>query len=99
LSQAELISESISRNRNSQGVKAFVSYVQFYSKHEASYIFKLDQLDLLSLAFHGFGLIKLPKMPELKKLRNQLELVTPDGFEVGKEEFDVSMGYACFLTV
>jgi len=67
-----------------------VSYVQFYSKHEASYIFKLEQLDLLSLAFHGFGLIKLPKMPELKKLRHQLELVTPDGFEVGQEEFDWS---------
>ena len=67
-----------------------MSYVQFYSKHEASYIFKLEQLDLLSLAFHGFGLIKLPQMPELKKLRHQLELVTPDGFEVGQEEFDVS---------
>ncbi|KAI9600770.1 hypothetical protein H4Q26_000562 [Puccinia striiformis f. sp. tritici PST-130] len=72
------------------GVKAFVSYVQFYSKHETSYIFKLDQLDLLSLAFHGFGLIKLPKMPELKPFRNQLDLVTSDGFEVGQEDFNVN---------
>ncbi|WAQ80812.1 hypothetical protein PtA15_1A150 [Puccinia triticina] len=76
------------RALHDRGVKAFVSYVQFYSKHEASYIFKLDQLDLLSLAFHGFGLIKLPKMPELKKFRSQLELVTPDGFEVGQDEFN-----------
>ncbi|KAA1123008.1 ATP-dependent rRNA helicase spb4 [Puccinia graminis f. sp. tritici] len=76
------------RALHDRGVKAFVSYVQFYSKHEASYIFKLDQIDLLSLAFHGFGLIKLPKMPELKKFRTQIDLVTPDGFEVGQEEFD-----------
>ncbi|POV98933.1 hypothetical protein PSHT_13762 [Puccinia striiformis] len=49
--------------------------------------FKLDQLDLLSLAFHGFGLIKLPKMPELKPFRNQLDLVTPDGFEWPKYSY------------
>ncbi|KAI9600030.1 hypothetical protein KEM48_000244 [Puccinia striiformis f. sp. tritici PST-130] len=76
------------RGLHDRGVKAFVSYVQFYSKHETSYIFKLDQLDLLSLAFHGFGLIKLPKMPELKPFRNQLDLVTSDGFEVGQEDFN-----------
>ncbi|KAI9603567.1 hypothetical protein KEM48_000911 [Puccinia striiformis f. sp. tritici PST-130] len=76
------------RGLHDRGVKAFVSYVQFYSNNETSYIFKLDQLDLLSLAFHGFGLIKLPKMPELKPFRNQLDLVTSDGFEVGQEDFN-----------
>lgn len=76
------------RGFHDKGVKAFVSYVQFYTKHEASYIFQLREFDILSLAFRGYWLIKLPKMPELKKFRNRNNLVTPDGFEVGQENFD-----------
>ena len=48
-----------------QGVKAFVSFVRSYSKHEASYIFRLQDLDLVGVA-KSFGLLRLPKMPELK---------------------------------
>ena len=48
-----------------QAVKAFVSFVRAYSKHEASYIFRIKDLDLVGVAA-SFGLLRLPKMPELK---------------------------------
>jgi ATP-dependent RNA helicase DDX55/SPB4 len=46
-------------------MKGFVSFVKAYSKHEASYIFRLKDLDLRGVAA-SFGLVRLPKMPELK---------------------------------
>ncbi|XP_015187123.1 PREDICTED: probable ATP-dependent RNA helicase DDX55 homolog [Polistes dominula] len=45
--------------------RAFVSYVQAYNKHECSLILRLKDIDLGSLAI-GFGLLKMPRMPELK---------------------------------
>uniref|UniRef100_A0A3P9H8J9 ATP-dependent RNA helicase n=1 Tax=Oryzias latipes TaxID=8090 RepID=A0A3P9H8J9_ORYLA len=48
-----------------RGMKAFVSYVQAYAKHECSLIFRLKDLDFAALA-RGFGLLRLPKMPELR---------------------------------
>jgi ATP-dependent RNA helicase DDX55/SPB4 len=50
---------------SAQGSRAFVSFVRSYSKHEASYIFRLKDLDLPGLAM-AYGLLRLPKMPELK---------------------------------
>lgn len=48
-----------------QGVKAFVSFVKAYSKHEASYIFRIKDLDLVGIA-KSYGLLRLPGMFELK---------------------------------
>jgi ATP-dependent RNA helicase DDX55/SPB4 len=45
--------------------RAFVSWVRSYSAHHASAIFPVDELDWADLA-RGWGLLKLPKMPELK---------------------------------
>lgn len=45
-------------------MKAFVSHVQSYSKHEANYIFRLKDLAIGRVA-KGYGLLRLPKMPEL----------------------------------
>ncbi|KAI0831513.1 DEAD-domain-containing protein [Trametes gibbosa] len=53
------------RALNDKAAKAFVSFVRAYSKHEASYIFRLKDLDLVGLA-KSFGLLRLPRMPELK---------------------------------
>lgn len=50
---------------NIQAAKAFVSFVRAYSKHEASYIFRIKDLDLVGVA-KSFGLLRLPRMPELK---------------------------------
>ncbi|XP_066227223.1 ATP-dependent RNA helicase DDX55 isoform X1 [Saccopteryx leptura] len=48
-----------------KGMRAFVSYVQAYAKHECSLIFRLKDLDFTALA-RGFALLKMPKMPELR---------------------------------
>ena len=48
-----------------QAAKAYVSFVRAYSKHEASYIFRIKDLDLVGVA-KSFGLLRLPRMPELK---------------------------------
>lgn len=45
--------------------RAFVSYIQSYSKHECNLILRLKDIDMGKLAM-GFGLLKMPKMPELK---------------------------------
>lgn len=47
--------------------KAFPSFVRSYSKHEASSIFRIKDLDWYELA-KQYGLVQLPKMPELKGL-------------------------------
>lgn len=51
----------------SQAMKAFVSFVRAYCKHEASYIFRIKDLDLVGVA-RSFGLLRLPRMPELQNV-------------------------------
>ncbi|KAL6472507.1 hypothetical protein MHYP_G00186950 [Metynnis hypsauchen] len=48
-----------------RGMRAFVSYIQAYAKHECSLIFRIKDLDFASLA-RGFALLRMPKMPELR---------------------------------
>ncbi|XP_028274210.1 ATP-dependent RNA helicase DDX55 [Parambassis ranga] len=48
-----------------RGMRAFVSYVQAYAKHECSLIFRIKDLDFATLA-RGFALLRLPRMPELR---------------------------------
>ncbi|KAM6901759.1 ATP-dependent RNA helicase DDX55 [Lycodopsis pacificus] len=49
-----------------RGMRAFVSFVQAYAKHECSLIFRLKDLNFATLA-RGFALLRMPKMPELKE--------------------------------
>ncbi|KIM28976.1 hypothetical protein M408DRAFT_16014 [Serendipita vermifera MAFF 305830] len=53
------------RDLYDKGVKAFVSFTKAYSKHEASYVFRIKNLDLVGTA-KSYGLLRLPRMPELK---------------------------------
>jgi len=46
------------------GSKAFVSYIQAYSKSDCQYICNLKDLDVVGMA-DSFGLLRLPKMEEL----------------------------------
>jgi hypothetical protein len=46
-------------------MKAFPSYIQAYSKHQATFIFRISELDIPNVAY-SWGLLKLPRMPELK---------------------------------
>jgi ATP-dependent RNA helicase DDX55/SPB4 len=48
-----------------KGQKAFVSWLRSYSKHQASSIFRVADLDWEALG-KAWGLLKLPKMPELR---------------------------------
>ncbi|KAJ8678484.1 hypothetical protein QAD02_014271 [Eretmocerus hayati] len=45
--------------------RAVVSYIRAYQNHECNLILRLKDLDL-GKVFMGFGLLKTPKMPELK---------------------------------
>ncbi|KAI9263768.1 P-loop containing nucleoside triphosphate hydrolase protein [Sporodiniella umbellata] len=53
------------RDISDLGVKAFVSWTRAYSKHEASFIFRTKDINLAQLGM-AFGLLRLPRMPELK---------------------------------
>jgi ATP-dependent RNA helicase DDX55/SPB4 len=45
--------------------RAIVSYIQAYQKHECNFILRVKDLDFGKI-FMGFGLLKIPRMPELK---------------------------------
>lgn len=60
------------RSRHEMGVKAFVGFVRYYSKHMASSIFRLQTLDYLGVA-RSYGLMRLPKMPELRYVTDMPE--------------------------
>ncbi|CAL3963270.1 hypothetical protein PZA11_000938 [Diplocarpon coronariae] len=49
-----------------KGQRAFVSWVKAYSKHQASSIFRVADLEWTELG-NAWGLVRLPKMPELKR--------------------------------
>ena len=53
------------RALNDKAKRGFVSWVRSYSKHQASSIFRLSDLDWEDLG-NTWGLLKLPEMPELK---------------------------------
>lgn len=53
------------RNLHDKGQRAFVSWIKSYSKHQAQSIFSISELDWDELG-KAWGLLKLPRMPELK---------------------------------
>ncbi|KAI4158454.1 MAG: hypothetical protein LQ342_007409 [Letrouitia transgressa] len=53
------------RATHDKAQRAFVSWVRAYGKHQAGSIFRVEGLDWEDLA-KGWGLLRLPKMPELK---------------------------------
>eukprot|EP00002_Diphylleia_rotans_P037066 TRINITY_DN8245_c0_g1_i1.p1 TRINITY_DN8245_c0_g1~~TRINITY_DN8245_c0_g1_i1.p1 ORF type:complete len:626 (-),score=161.72 TRINITY_DN8245_c0_g1_i1:82-1959(-) len=63
----DYIKEAASKDReiHEKGQRAAVSYVRAYKEHHCNFIFKLKDLDLGSL-FTGLGLLKAPKMPEIR---------------------------------
>ncbi|KAK8107898.1 uncharacterized protein PG998_009911 [Apiospora kogelbergensis] len=53
--------------------RAFPSFVRSYGKHSASSIFRIEDLDWTQLG-RGWGLLGLPKMPELKSFTGDKKL-------------------------
>ncbi|KAG0263014.1 ATP-dependent rRNA helicase spb4, partial [Mortierella polycephala] len=72
------------RDLHDKGTMAYVSFIRSYSKHEASFIFRSKDLDLGALA-RGYGLLRLPKMPELK---NEKSSGSIEGFEPADIDMD-----------
>jgi len=56
----------IDRAFHDKAQRGFVSWVKSYSKHQASSIFRVTDIDWKD-AGKAWGLLKLPKMPELKQ--------------------------------
>lgn len=48
-----------------KAIRAFVSHIRAYSKHECTLLLRVQDLPLGSVAT-SYGLLQLPKMPELK---------------------------------
>ncbi|PWY92084.1 DEAD-domain-containing protein [Aspergillus heteromorphus CBS 117.55] len=61
------------RTLHDRGQKAFVSWFRSYSKHQASSIFRVADLDWEALG-KAWGLLKLPKMPELRNFEGDRSL-------------------------
>ncbi|KAF1349810.1 ATP-dependent rRNA helicase SPB4 [Delphinella strobiligena] len=61
--------------------RGFVSWVQAYSKHAASSIFRKEDVDWTEQAT-AWGLLKLPKMPELKTFTGDKRLGLALDFDV-----------------
>lgn len=58
------------RARHEAGVKSYVAFVKYYTKHLASSIFRMQTLDYLGIA-KMYGLLRLPKMPETRHISNE----------------------------
>jgi ATP-dependent RNA helicase DDX55/SPB4 len=61
------------RAMHDKGQKAFVSWLRSYSKHQASSIFRVTDLDWEALG-KAWGLLKLPKMPEARSFEGDKTL-------------------------
>ncbi|KAK8094661.1 hypothetical protein PG997_001346 [Apiospora hydei] len=67
----DLVKEDRALHEKAQ--RAFPSFIRSYGKHQASSIFRIDDLDWTQLG-RGWGLLKLPKMPELKSFKGDKKL-------------------------
>lgn len=52
------------------GNRAFVSHIRAYSKHECNFLLRLQDVPLGKVAT-SYGLLKLPKMPEIKDIHQE----------------------------
>ncbi|RXK41305.1 ATP-dependent rRNA helicase SPB4 [Tremella mesenterica] len=57
-----------------RGAKAYVSSLRAYTKHEASFIFRLSDMDFHGMAM-SYGLLRLPAMPEINEWRKRRSAV------------------------
>lgn len=80
----DLIREVVLADRalHDKGQKAFVSWVRSYSKHQAGSIFRIADLDWEALG-KAWGLLKLPKMPELRQFGGDRSL----GVDIDWEQY------------
>lgn len=68
------------RALHDKGQRAFVSWVKAYSKHHANSIFRVTDLSWAELG-NAWSLLRLPKMPELKRWEGDRSLVLHVDFD------------------
>lgn len=61
-------------------MQAFVSFIQCFRKHEVSFVFRERDLDYGAIAF-SFGLLRLPRMPEIDRWRKIKAAESTEGEE------------------
>lgn len=71
------------------GVQAFVSYIRFYSGKLCLRELLFPKVPLAQLA-KSFGLLRLPKMPELRKNLKSISLQFKEGTEIEKQTNDLA---------
>lgn len=77
----EIIRRAVLADRavHDKGQRAFVSWVRSYSKHQTSSIFRIADIDWEDTG-RSWGLLNLPKMPELKEFKGDKMLgLGPEG--------------------
>merc|ERR1711988_1861092 len=63
------------RDLTEKGTRAYTSMIRAYGEHQCQYIFRSEKLNLGAIAT-SYALLRLPKMPELKKLKqDQIDFV------------------------
>merc|ERR1712070_956804 len=63
------------RDLMEKGTRAYTSMIRAYSEHQCQFIFRSEKLNLGAIAT-SYALLRLPKMPELKKLKqDQIDFV------------------------
>ncbi|KAH3676372.1 hypothetical protein WICMUC_002003 [Wickerhamomyces mucosus] len=82
------------RARHDKAVRTFVSFIRYYSKHSINSIFRVKDIDFISLG-KFYGLTRMPSMPEIKQLSNKIpefidDSINWDNFKYLNEEKEKS---------
>lgn len=65
---------------------AFLSFVRAYKEHKCGYLLKVEEVDFNSVG-DAFGLLRLPRFHEFKKVRDKIERRNKEGISVRDIEF------------
>lgn len=74
------------KNVFDKGTRAFVSHVKAYSKHECNLLLRVRDLDLGKVAT-SYGLLRLPKMPEMKEHFKQTFIAPAEVININTLEY------------
>ncbi|KAF3917458.1 hypothetical protein ABW21_db0208638 [Orbilia brochopaga] len=69
-----------------KGMQGFVSWVRSYKAHVTTSIFRIEDVDWSEVA-RGWALLKMPRMPELKSLQEEVDLQLPEPVDVDAIRF------------
>ncbi|KAK6346882.1 ATP-dependent rRNA helicase spb4 [Orbilia brochopaga] len=69
-----------------KGMQGFVSWVRSYKAHVTTSIFRIEDVDWSETA-RGWALLKMPRMPELKGLQEEVDLQLAEAIDVDAIRF------------